>query len=139
MFNKLKQTKEVKKQTKELEENVERLRRKISSTFYPWLKEKAENIEDASILCQVLAGHIHTGFNTLVKKVKISELGLDEIMKGDEDAKKYQEAYEMVKDETVADALLIFEGMPKAINACVNKELKCRKLNELKELEDDFK
>lgn len=143
MFNKLKQMKQMKKEEEkknaELKANIERLRIMMKETFYPWLKKNSANIEDASILCQVLAGHIHAGFNASAKEVIIEDLELDKFIPNDGDKKKYQEAIAMVQGETVQDALMVFEGMPKAIGACVNKELKGRKLEELKELEDDFK
>jgi hypothetical protein len=138
MPKKLKQLKELEVKKKEATANVERLRLVIKNFFFPFLKEKTNNIEESSVFCQVLAGHINAQFNSLVKKVKIGELALDEIYKDDEDGQKYKEALAMVQDETIENALMIFDGMPKAIGACVNKELKSRKLSELTELAKDF-
>lgn len=138
MFEKLKQIKEAKVKEKQTKENIERLRVIIKNSFYPWLKENTSNIEEASVLCQVLAGYIHSGFNALVDKIMIADLELDKFITKDEDKKKYTEALAMMQYESVKDALMCFEGMPKAIGACVNKELKGRKLSELTELEKDF-
>lgn len=135
-INKLKQTKENKKQEKEMMANVLRLRQEIKDKFFPILLQ-CKNIEEASLLCQVISGQIHAGYNAMTNKIKVSDLELDRLMK-DKDNKKELEVVKMFEGETIKDALMVFEGMTHAINSCIQKELKNRKLEELTELQKDF-
>lgn len=103
------------------------------------LKKETNNIEEASIFCQVIVGQIQAGFSAQQKVLKLKDLKLEQYFnKEDKDHKNYREVLKRLGEETVADAIMILDGFPRAIGACVNKELKGRRLEELKELESDF-
>ena len=140
MLGKLKENKAKVAEDKARTANVERLRQVIKTWFYPLLKKETKNIEAASMFCQVIVGQIQAGYNAMDKVWKLKDLDLIKFFpKDDTDTVKYVEVLKKLENETIADALMILDGFPRAIGACVNKELKTRKLEDLKELEDDFR
>lgn len=129
-----------------LEAEAKRKRILVKDVLYPWLLTHTKHVEEAKTFCQVVAMFIKKAYSAKVdakvkaigaeetarvSKSKLSELDLSE-MKKNKDLKDVLPILEIFKDETVANADYLIEGMAKAIESFQKKEMLSRKLDTLK-------
>lgn len=135
----MKPLKKLQKSKKELESqlrnniNVNRLRQVVKEKFYPLLLSNAKSVEDAKTFSKVISIGINTAFNKLTLSMKVKELGIAELInKDDERYEAYKEAFAMLDNETVKDAIELMDGMGQAIDSFIKEEMTKRKLESLK-------
>jgi hypothetical protein len=123
---------EMEAKKEEMKKEVDFLRPIVKDKFWPIVADK--KIEEASIICQIFTGRMEEYFQKLRAKMKVSELGLQDLfVEGDE-----YKVYEAVKDLTLEQANKVVGGFDEAISACVRREQKSRPITDLEDLASEF-
>jgi hypothetical protein len=111
----------------------EKARKKfIDEKFVPLMNEVTENLEDVGRVTETLKIAINQGFTNLSKKIVIKELGLIEQLnrKDKHLTVKYTKILNMLKDQTIDDALRMCDGIFNESNRVLADQLKTHKLSE---------
>jgi len=104
----------------------------IDTYFIPCMEEVTENLEDVGRITETLKIAINQGFTNLSKKVTIKELGLIAQLNKHNDVltKRYTKVLNMLKDQTVDDALRMCDGIFNESNRVLADELKKKKISD---------
>ncbi len=120
-------------QEQQKKQEMER-RKFIDEKFFPTMESVTGNLEDATRMCETLKVAINQGFLNTARKVKVTDLGLiEQLNKKDEGmTKKYTKVLEMLKDETVDNALRMCEGLFDEANRVLIEKMQTQKLGDFK-------
>ena len=107
-----------------LQYETTRQRKFVKEVLYPWLIANSKSIDDAKNLVYAATMALQSTFHVAVGKeqtrlstVKVSELHVEENMKGDAEYDRDRELLDMFKDEPVATAESLLKGMKLAIES----------------------
>jgi hypothetical protein len=104
----------------------------INNKFVPVMSEVTENLEGVGRITETLKIAINQGFTNLSKKITINDLGLIEMLnkKDRHLTEKYTKVLQVLKDQTVDDALRMCDGIFNESNRVLADELKLKKLSD---------
>lgn len=127
---------------KELKNEEQRQRNLIKNVVYPFLLEHATSIEDAKNMLYALDMGVQGAFHLKVSeeqkrisKDKLSTLNLDDIIETGKEFDVHRELLSFFKDETIATAHSLIEGLKTTIEGFQREESTKR---ELSTLQTDF-
>lgn len=139
-----KKTKRVNKTKEQLEHEFKlqyeqtRQRKFVKEVLYPWLLANSKSIDDAKNIVYAATMALQSTFHIAVGKeqtrlstVKVSELHVEDNLKGDEEYNRDRELMAMFNDEPVATAESLLKGMKLAIESFEREESTKRPLVEL--------
>lgn len=110
---------------------VERMKKVVKEKIYPLLVSETKSIEDARVFCSAVAVGIKQMYNSKMKELKLSVLELEKQLTPSPLKKRYEKMIEVLKDETVLNAVQIVEQIPQMIENLVRQEMSEKKLDEL--------
>lgn len=124
---------------KELKTEEQRQRTLIKDVVYPFLEKKAKSIEDAKAMLYALdigvQGAFHLKVSNEQKRIsaeKLSTLNLEDIIEKGKEFDIHRELLELFKEETIATAHSLIEGLKTAIEGFQREESTKRELSTLK-------
>lgn len=108
---------------------INRKRKRVATELFPWLMAHSKSIEDAKMLCQIIAAGIRQGFGGIMRERDVKSLNLVEMLNTKDDRYDiFKGLIEMFSDETIFNALDMIEGMPKHIDTYITEEMTKREL-----------
>lgn len=123
---------EEKKRQEKLVENANRKRVIVREKVYPLLLDLNEDIRYSKIFVHTGATAIRQAFDNLMLTMKVSELNIEQYFDPkNEKLKDYHRLFEILKDETINDALSIVREMPDKIDNFFFHEMEKKRINEL--------
>jgi hypothetical protein len=92
-------------------EHMDRMIPFINEQYLPLLAEVTENLKDTRLVTEALTASINRAFESKAASVKVSELGLSEMLNDKfEGVEKYRKMLDVLKDQTVIDAMKVLQG-----------------------------
>lgn len=124
-------------QKKDQEENLklrDRLRVFVREQLYPLLLRNSKSVHDTNFYMSLTGAMIEQGMQRKQLEFKVGELdfGKESAQADNAEQTRILELLDLFKDEKVADALGVLQGMQNEITQTVTKENKERKLEDLK-------
>ncbi len=136
-------SKTIKKQRKSKEQvaeemkqvsEIHRMRVFAKTRFYPFLIENTKSITDLKVFLQVMDTIVRAAFNDGMRTTTVGSLKLEEKISTtapDDQQKKYHEALDMFKDETITSFIKIFSEFGQIINGLMQEKEGVLKLSDL--------
>lgn len=123
----------------EMKAEQERQRTLVKESLYPLLLKNSKSIEDAKNMLYAASTAIHQAFQKKImerqvemSKQLLSDLEISSIMQSGEEFDRDRELMDLFKDETIATASGLIEGMKGAIDSFQREESTKRSLDTLK-------
>lgn len=111
---------------------VKRKRVLAKNGLYPILLANTKSIDDAKIFCQALTIVIRQAETKLNKERTLDNLEIIKMIDPKSpDSARYKRVFELIKDEKVADAIALIDGMAQAIESFQREESTQRPLSTL--------
>jgi hypothetical protein len=103
----------------------------INEQYLPLIAEVTENLKETRLVTEALTASINRAFESTSNKVKVGDLGLSEMLNDKfEGVDKYRKILDLLKDQTVLDAMKILQGTFAEVDKKMMDEWEAKSLKE---------
>lgn len=119
-------------QRQKLIQQADNARVLLNYKIFPFLKEMGEEVRYTKIFVQTIIAAVEQEFSDRRRTTKVGDLDLKKLFNQDEEpSKKYNEFFDLVKDETVTSIMMSLQELPRAIDGIATMANDKKKFAEL--------